>query len=348
MLLIERRHILHIQSAARREDLYDSLQAAIELEHSTIPPYLTAMFSLHPDKNGQIRDVIRSVVVEEMLHLTIAANTLNAINGAPSLNGASFIPHYPGTLPMNIGDGLVVGLERYSTQLVGDVFMKIEQPEKPIHFPVALESLADQQFGTIGEFYAALIGKIEELGDGIFTGSPTRQVIDARWFPPDELFPIHDVESASRGLQLIVAQGEGTHDSPLDPEGAFAHYYRFEELYHGRRLVADPSVEQGYSFSGAPIPFDPSAVYPLKANTKTSDLPEGAEARRQAVQFNYVYSKLLNALHRAFNGDPTFLDQAMALMYDVKLVGERLAAMPYPGLDGVNVGPPFEYAAVND
>ena len=32
----------------------------------------------------------------------------------------------------------MVGLERYSKQVIGDVFMKIEQPEHPLHFPVAL------------------------------------------------------------------------------------------------------------------------------------------------------------------------------------------------------------------
>lgn len=343
MLLIERRYIQHIRSAARREDLYDSLQGAIELEHATIPPYLTAIFSLHPGKNNEIRDVLRSVVVEEMLHLAIAANTLNAIHGAPSLNRESFIPRYPSALPMNMGEGLAVGLEHYSTRLIRDVFMMIEQPETPLHFPAEPDAPEEREYGTIGEFYSALMAKIRELGNGIFTGDPARQVVDERRFPADELFAIHDVESAVRGLKLVVSQGEGTTESPLAPEGELAHYYRFEELCRGRRLVADSNAEKGYSFSGETIPFDAEAVYPLKANTKARDLPDGGEARRAADELNQVYAKLLDALHRTFNGEPAVLDEAMGLMGALKRSGERVAAIPYPGLEGATTGPPFEY-----
>src|SRR5688572_31316287 len=56
----------------------DALQQAIELEHSTIPPYLYALYSLDENLNGEIADIIQSVAVEEMLHLTLAANVLNA------------------------------------------------------------------------------------------------------------------------------------------------------------------------------------------------------------------------------------------------------------------------------
>ncbi len=47
-----------------------ALQAAIQLEHATIPPYLYALYSLDPARNGAIADIIQGVVVEEMLHMT--------------------------------------------------------------------------------------------------------------------------------------------------------------------------------------------------------------------------------------------------------------------------------------
>ena len=71
-----------------------------------------------------------------MLHMTIAANVLNAIGGKPVINKPHFIPHYPGPLPLNIGD-LIVPLAPISKTLVKKIFMEIEEPEDPIDFPDA-------------------------------------------------------------------------------------------------------------------------------------------------------------------------------------------------------------------
>jgi hypothetical protein len=348
MLKIETRYLRQVQEAATAAELCVLVQNAIELEHSTIPPYLTAMISLKPEKNREIWEVIHSVVIEEMLHMTIAANLMNALGGEPQINTPEFVPTYPGPLPMSVGDGLIVGLERFSRDQVKNVFMAIEEPEDPLEFPVAaLTGAAVPEFATIGQFYGAIREKILELPDDELPGDPARQVVDPRLFPADELFAIRDKEQAVAAIDLIVEQGEGTEESPLDPDGGYAHYYRFEELYVGRRLVKDDAVPQGYSFSGPPFPFEKDDVWPLAANTKAAQLPAGSEQRRQADQFNFVYGKLLNGLHRSFNGDPGFLQSTLGLMYDVKLVGERLAAMDFPGRDGETVGPPFEYSDVN-
>src|SRR4051812_44331954 len=103
MIRLDRKVIEAVQAAASREELYPWLQNAIELEHSTIPPYLTAMFSLKPGKNDEIARLIRSIVQEEMLHMTIVGNILIAIGGHPAINLPRFIPKYPGPLPMSIG-----------------------------------------------------------------------------------------------------------------------------------------------------------------------------------------------------------------------------------------------------
>ena len=68
--------------------------------------------------------ILRSVFIEEMLHMSIACNLLNAIKGTLLIN----------------------------------------------------------KHATIGQFYLALIEKIKEFGDSIFTGDPTRQVFGT-WFP---------------------------------------------------------------------------------------------------------------------------------------------------------------------
>ena len=75
------------------------LQWAVELEHSTLPPYLTALYSLHDGKNAEARHVLLSIAIEEMLHMTLAANILNAVGGTPHLDQPSFMPTYPAFLP---------------------------------------------------------------------------------------------------------------------------------------------------------------------------------------------------------------------------------------------------------
>jgi hypothetical protein len=145
MIRIDPKFIEGVKSATCATDLHYYLQKAVELEHSTIPPYLTAMFSLKPGVNRKIGELIRTVVVEEMLHMTIAANILIATGGGPQINTADFVPDYPGPLPMNIGD-LKVGIEAFSIQLVENIFMAIEEPEDPIH----VKSAQKEEFATIG------------------------------------------------------------------------------------------------------------------------------------------------------------------------------------------------------
>src|SRR5947208_842367 len=169
MIQLERKVIEAVRAAEQPEDLYPWLQNAIELEHSTIPPYLTAMFSLKPGINDEIARLIRSIVLEEMLHMTIVGNILIAIGGHPAVNVRRFIPKYPGPLPMSIGGtGFIVGIEAFSKPLVENIFMKIEEPEHPIPIKTTLAAEAVPNFATIGEFYKALASKLAEFGNSIF------------------------------------------------------------------------------------------------------------------------------------------------------------------------------------
>ena len=51
------------------------------MEHSTIPPYLWALYSIVPGRNSEAVEALSTVVVEEVLHLTLAANLPNAVGG---------------------------------------------------------------------------------------------------------------------------------------------------------------------------------------------------------------------------------------------------------------------------
>ena len=344
MIKIDPIYVEKVKKATSYEDLFPLMQNAIELEHATIPPYLTAIFSLKPKTNNEIRNLIHSIVIEEMLHMSISSNILNALGGAPEINNKSFVPEYPTPLPMGIGTDLIVGLANYSINQVQNVFMKIEEPEHPIVFEAVAGELT---FSTIGEFYTAIQQKIIELPGDKLPGDKKRQVTSS-FFPENLLYPIHMTQDAVSAINIIVQQGEGTTTTPFDEEGHLAHYYEFEELYKGRKLIKDPTAPNGYSFTGDVIPFDQNGVFPLVANTKAAMLAAGSEERRRADDFNVSYSRLLNGLHKTFNGSPDFLDGTIGLMYDVKLSGEKLCATPFPGQQGLNIGPPFEFVDVND
>jgi len=324
------------------------VQNAIQLEFSTIPPYLTAMLSLHPDGNREIWSLIHEVVVEEMLHMTIGCNILNAIGGQPTLASADFLPKYPGPLPMGIG-GLTVPLEKFSLDIVRNIFMEIEEPERPLDIPV-LEDLAAQvpEFATIGAFYAARKAKIKQLGDDIFTGDPARQVLPVAWFGK-RAFAIDGAETAAKAIDLVVEEGEGTPDSPFDPDGAFAHYYKFWEIAELRHIAADGSAPQGFSFSGPHIPFDAGKVWNLTPNQTLDGLDTNSLAGRRASQFSFVFTKLMNALHTSFNGNPGNFDAAMGLMFELKLAGQMLVQLPTiknGAQTGMTAGPVFAYSYV--
>jgi hypothetical protein len=332
-----------IQAAQSGPDLHRYLQDAVKLEHSTIPPYLTAMFSLKRGTNESIARLIRSVVVEEMLHMTIAANILIAIGGEPAINIKPFIPDYPGPLPMNIGHGLIVGIEKFSIPLVENVFMAIEEPEVPIPVkpPSLLAMEVEPEYATIGQFYDAIKEKVCKLGPSIFihkTAPP--QVVSSQWFPPECLFPIEGPASACRAIDVIKIEGEGTSALPYQSGREPAHFYLFGEIAAGRKLIQTPD---GFAYNGAPVLFDPSGVWPLRPNCKISDFKPGTQARTRIEQFASSYTSLLNSLHETFNGSPAKLDVALGLMYDLRVQAVALMQTATDNSDGCTVGPSFEY-----
>jgi len=341
MLKIAAHFVQQVQQAQSLTELFPLVQNAIELEHATIPPYLTALFSFKPGTEKQTRSIIHSIVIEEMLHMTIAANILNSIGGAPEINKIDFVPRYPTVLPMGIGSGLIVHLQKYSKELVRDVFMEIEEPEDPLVLKSSA-SMAQPEFETIGAFYQALQEKLDKLAPDKLPGDPARQVT-TDFFSPELLFPILTKADAIKAINIIVEQGEGTTTSPADFDGEIAHYYRFQELVKGFELVKDPTAPYGYSFTGHAIPFDPANVCPLFPDTKAAMLPEGSEERRQADAFNTSYKTLLDGLHRTFNGQPDALPNSIGVMFDLRLAAQKMGATPFPGKPGYTIGPTYEF-----
>ena len=111
------------------EHLRQDLQNALELEHSTIPPYLTALASIKFSYNLEVQGILKEIIIQEMMHMALVANILNAIGGQPSLYSKEFIPRYPSRLPGGVQPDLIVPIEKVSLGLIRNIFMKIEQPE---------------------------------------------------------------------------------------------------------------------------------------------------------------------------------------------------------------------------
>ncbi len=325
------------------EGLQSAVLTAIKLEHSTIPPYLYALYSIEPGTNTEIADLILSIVIEEMNHMAFACNILNALGGAPVIDDPGFVPTYPGPLPGSVDAGLEVSLKKVSTEHVHKTFMAIEEPEDPLNFPVARE--AEDPHLTIGEFYEKIKA---QMPGASFAGDPAKQITHQMM---SDLFAVTDADSAIAAIDLIVEQGEGTQTSPLDgdDEGDLAHYYRFAEIFHGRKLVRNPDPnlppDEQYSYSGEEIVLDPAGVRDVIDNPKRSSFEDGSDALHLFDNFNYTYTSLLKSLHTTFNGTPADLDAAIGLMESCKQQAINLTAVQLPS--GRFAGPGFLWQPTN-
>jgi hypothetical protein len=340
-------------SVARLREL---LQAAVTLELSTIPPYLCALYSMHPKGNDEAKLVIRSVVVEEMLHMVLAANVLNAIGGRPLVAGADHAPRYPHELP----DGVVLDLLPFSPQAV-DAFLKVENPghsdhgahngddpllagrRHPHHISKAVATTTGPT--TIGEFYAEIGALLDqtagETGEAaLFSGDPARQVTREYYYAGGGAsITVDDLGSAHGALAEIVEQGEGDMHSMYDDDGDLAHYFRFQQLKYGRAYL--PSDDAGVP-TGPPVSVDYAASYPMLVNPRGSDYAD-PELRAVSDTANRAWSELLVQLERAFNGEPAELLPAVHSMFKLRDATLVLLANPVADHPGRHAGPTFEW-----
>ena len=338
---LERPHYMRLESVA---DLHTALQQAIELEHATIPTYLTALYSIKPGCNVEIATLLRDVVIEEMLHMALACNLLVSIGGRPRIGHPGFVPNYPGPLPGGLRAGLVVRLRRLSIAQVRDIFMSIEQPHKviePVHGQADKGDPVDVTRYTIGWFYDEIERSLTRLAerDQITFGHADEQVTGWR-AGPGRLFAIQSLHDARRAIHEIKRQGEGT--SSLDPDDGdreLAHYYKFAEIVHGRRLVRHG---REYSYTGDVVPFDEDGVFPMADDPNVGRLPAGSRAAILQQQFAETYQALLHGLHRTWNGEPRHIDQSVGLMYSLDLAARALMVTPLDDKSPLTAGPSFQ------
>jgi len=299
----------------KRSALHAALQTAIELEWSTIPPYMVTVLSMKLTANRQAANLIRGVMMEEMMHLALVANVLNAVGGTVHI-GADNLPSYPRKLFK--GRSVEMDLAPFSKKNI-ETFMKFEQPKT-----------------TITEFYAGIIEMLEELNKSmtLFTGDPTYQLYDDYyWGGGSQIIPVTDLDSAKKAIEIVAGNGEGaganpsfTPDTPL----RMAHYYRFAEIHYGRRYK--PTDNPSKPPTGEEIPIDYKAVHPIKVNPKASGYKAGSKLAKLNDAFNSRYTMMLRQLLQALTGEPKVLYTAiMNGMHGSTSTALEMMETPIPG-----------------
>jgi hypothetical protein len=299
----------------------------MQVELTTVPPYLYAMYSIE-DQRSEAARLIKSVVAEEMLHAALVANLLTAVGGRPAFRDPDLVPTYPGPLPHHVPP-LIVNLAPASPQLCREAFMVIEQPEAPGAPP------EDDQYETLGQFYYALELALEDLSgrfDLFSDVQADRQLADSRFYAPVEfdaedsggLMLIKDLESACAAIEVVVHQGEGvTDDRYADPSHQeLTHYYKFEQIADGVSPLGE--------------------VRPVMVNPTTADLPEPLRPVSDLVNALYRYLYLtMDDLYQPSTDKGPLVGRLYLLMS--QLLGPAVRyLMEQPISGGLVAGPSFE------
>ncbi len=326
--------------------LKTSLQEAIKLEFSTLPPYLCALWSIK-DESGPVYESIKEhIAEEEMVHMGLACNLLVSIGGQPILTDPNAIPTYPGPLPGNVHPDLELSLHPLSPESV-KVFLKIEYPEQgPIEFP-GFEQDVVTRAQTIGDFYTAIQEAFEHLNPVL---NPEKQL--ERMFDKEEgrgIFKISTLSDVAAAIELIKRQGEGSTASPIDtgPDD-LAHFYRFLEIERGRKIQIINETTGEFGFSDELVPFP--EVFPM------AEVPEGGYQREQVEkavwelinEFDQNFSLMLKQLQLAWDGEPTMLAQAVGTMFSLRGPARSLMETPIPSGNGETYGPCFRLVPIED
>ena len=354
------KHKIHTlkQKIESLEDLWHYLNVAMEVELATIPAYLCALYSIKPGTNQAAADVIHSIVIEEMLHMILVGNVLNATGGTAKLNVECFVPKYPTALPdsniKNHRKTFKVPLQKFTPDAI-KTFLKIEHPTRPHAIPKV------EGWHSSGQFYDGLRKGLNDLcKDGpekVFTGDPSFQIRREDYYGGAGKVIVVADKSAKRMQELandafeeIVDQGEGLHNKIFDGDTipgkgdesypVPAHYFRFMEIKKGKYY--GPKAKPKDKPSGDCLKVDYDEVYPMRKNPSMSQYDEGSEIWEKMLDFNRTYMELLNLLQDAFSGKRERLMEAVTVMYDLKY--KAVALMKIPTGDGeTTVGPSFEY-----
>jgi hypothetical protein len=332
------------------EDIRRALQSAMELEHSTLPLYSFSMYSIRT-QNYTAYNLMRSIIMEEMIHMGISANMLAAIGGSPRIRNLD--PGYPTDgLPGGAEPDVHARLAPLSRKQVRN-FMRVEVPDFLLPNFLNADQMAHEEFPTIGRFYnvvkEAFVHLETEGGQvtaAINAGGPANQIED-----DIGIAKITEFNGLMQGIEEIMEQGEGSTSPTLmasaQYEGEESHYTKFAEIFYGRKFVnpelrsVTPDTEASFFRGDRVITPEVINVLAVTADGYGKILqefnkidPEGATKAQQALDgLDRAYTEVMAALDDVWNGpieqQGPNLSKAVIGMTELK-VPVRIASIYYP------------------
>ena len=252
------------------------LQTALQLEHSTIPPYLTGYLSIMKGYNTEVKSMLKDILIDEMHHMAQVSNILNAIEGNPNLFAPHFVPSYPSYLPGGVHPDVKITVNKISKLQIRNVFMVLETPAKELEenglikavdqiirdklFPTTTFKSAESEAckdvltlyndavkknedirtnqNTIGQLYTTILIVMAKLEcDELIQFDGTTPQLEVRGERGKEVIKIHDFGTAVQAIKNIIEEGEGSSPcNPLDESTDLSHYYKFASIANKRHI----------------------------------------------------------------------------------------------------------------
>jgi Ferritin-like len=340
------------------DSLRATAQLAIEVEFTTVPPYLSALYSL-TDASSDAYQALRSVVIEEMFHMNQAANLAIGLGGAPRFTGPA-VPTYPTYLPSARKTATpYIGLFRATPAVFEFVFMAIETPA-----PYTAPS-EGRNYQTIAQLYRALQDGIEFCvkkygASEVFKplpGARQRSDIYIGKFG-GRAVEVRDLDSAKFAILQIVQQGEGAVDPtrtlvPEQPFGAYQHYGMRLDGTYGPILGTPFELSHYFKFKNIVEKGIIGDTHPTASNPRMADFTN-PKARELARLFNAYYSVTLRSLEKAFevtrDNHDLYFEVTLPLMHaHLPRIARSLMTTPLTTdgdpVVGPNAAPTFEFDA---
>lgn len=341
--------------------LKDALQTALKLEFSTLPPYLTALWSIDDRDSAAYKSIRDQIAEEEMLHMGLVCNLIVSIGGKPDLTSQNGVPSYPNPLPGMVQPNLEVSLSRYSHETL-KTFLTIEYPENP---PIKIgndpkpDSQVDEYASTcaktIGQFYTEIFEEFKELKrrdelPEFDTNQQLAEEIDFDNGVDRNMFKINSIEDVKRAISIIKRQGEGTGVSPVDTGvDDLSHYYRYLELDRERRIrvingqfvYSEEQEDQILSPKVHPMATIPKNGY-LKKNVSDA-------VWENIKKFDETYSLMLLLIERAWThtqeqgGGLPSLGGSVGVMTKLGPIAVKLMKATIPDGSNRTYGPCFRF-----
>ena len=343
-----------------REQLLYTLTEAAEIEHNLMCCYLYAAWSLKTEPDDGLDDDLRQdlkrwqkiiidVAIDEMAHLSLVGNLMNAVGGAAHFNRPNF-PIAHGYHPA----GIQVKLAPFNRDTLQH-FIHLERPEghdEPdgaafadhADYERGLNGLllmpSAQDFATVGHLYRSVKDGLEGLSralgeDNLFCGDPALQV-GADIVGLDGLMAVTDLRTALIAIETIVEQGEGA--SAASDRGHFQRFISIRDAY-AARLAADPNFRPAHPAATNPVmrrPPDPRGRVWI----------QHAQPRAVLDLANAAYNQMLRLLTQGFAAaDKTakrrFIDSAIDMMMVIDPLARELARLKANDADDSHAGISF-------